>query len=128
MAEGPTTVLIVDDDENNRRICSAFLGHMGYRVLEAADGVSAIAISRAERPQVVLLDIVLPVMDGYEIARRLKMDPATAHIPIIAFTADVLDGALNRAREAGADWFLAKPVELRHIATAVMRALDASLG
>ena len=128
MAGGPATVLVVDDDENNRQICSAFLEHVGYRVLEAADGVSALAIAHAERPQVVLLDIVLPVMDGYEIARRLKADPATAHIPIIVFTAAVLDGARDRAREAGADWFLAKPMELRHVAAAVMRALEASLG
>jgi CheY-like chemotaxis protein len=115
--EGPTgnrpdearKVLIVDDFEDNRAMYAEFLRYSGFEVIEASDGAEAIERATAEAPDVVVMDLSLPVLDGWEATRRLKADARTQHIPVIALTGHALEGHSQGAREAGCDWFLAKP-------------------
>ncbi len=106
--EAPT-ILIVDDFEDNREMYAEFLTYSGYRVLEAANGAEAIAKTQEQMPDLVVMDLSLPVLDGWEATRRLKLDPRTRHIPVLALTGHVLEGHTHGAREAGCDGFLAKP-------------------
>jgi two-component system, cell cycle response regulator DivK len=100
-------VLVVDDDPDARTIYSMFLRAVGCRVHTAADGLAAIAQATAYVPDVIVLDLAMPVMDGWEAAERLKQSAATRHIPIVALTAQ--PGARESARISGCDAFLAKP-------------------
>src|ERR1700677_1367070 len=104
-------ILVVDDIEANVRLLQAKLSAEYYDVLTASDGVTALAIAAEERPDLVLLDVMMPGMDGFEVCRRLKEDPATRHIPVVLVTA--LDGRADRITglEAGADEFLTKPID-----------------
>jgi len=104
-------VLVVDDEERNRRLLAAMLEAEGYTVAEAADGERALELARSNLPDLVLLDIMMPGMDGYEVAQRLKADAATRSIPIVMVTA--LDDRDSRLRglEAGAEEFVTKPVD-----------------
>jgi len=104
-------ILVVDDIEANVRLLQAKLQAEYYHVLTAADGATALAIAAEEKPDLVLLDVMMPGMDGFEVCRRLKDDPATRHIPIVLVTA--LDGRADRITglEAGADEFLTKPID-----------------
>jgi two-component system cell cycle response regulator DivK len=103
------TVLVVDDHEDSRIICGTILQHHGYRFLEAGDGEAAVQLVHAERPDMVLLDISLPVMDGYEVAALLRKGEETAGIPLIALTAQALAEDRDRVLTAGFDAYLAKP-------------------
>jgi two-component system, cell cycle response regulator len=104
-------ILVVDDIEANVRLLEAKLSAEYYQVLTATDGVSALAMAAAERPDIILLDVMMPGMDGFQVCRRLKDDPATRHIPVVLVTA--LDGRTDRIAglEAGADEFLTKPID-----------------
>jgi two-component system cell cycle response regulator len=104
-------ILVVDDIEANVRLLEAKLQAEYYDVLTASDGASAIAIAAREKPDLVLLDVMMPGMDGFEVCRRLKDDPETRHLPIVLVTA--LDGRTDRITglEAGADEFLTKPID-----------------
>jgi two-component system cell cycle response regulator len=104
-------ILVVDDIEANVRLLEAKLSAEYYQVLTATDGVSALAMAAAERPDIILLDVMMPGMDGFQVCRRLKDDPATRHIPVVLVTA--LDGRADRIAglEAGADEFLTKPID-----------------
>ena len=102
-------ILVVEDDPDNRRIVVKVLAVGGYGTLEAADGDSAVALARREHPDAIIMDLALPRVDGWEAARRLKADPGTADIPIIALTAFAMRGDEERAREAGCDAYLSKP-------------------
>ena len=102
-------ILVVEDDPDNRRIVAKTLSVEGYHVVEATDGVQAIAQAHAERPDLVLMDLALPNMDGWEATRRLKSDPATRGIPIVALTAVAMRGDEEQARAAGCDDYLSKP-------------------
>ncbi len=104
-------ILVVDDIEANVRLLEAKLQAEYYDVLSASDGETALAIAAAEKPDLVLLDIMMPGMDGFEVCRRLKDDPSTRHIPVVLVTA--LDGRTDRITglEAGADEFLTKPID-----------------
>jgi signal transduction histidine kinase/CheY-like chemotaxis protein/HAMP domain-containing protein len=113
------TVLVVDDHDLNRELARTLLERRGCRVLMANNGQEGAHVCRAERPDLVLMDLAMPVMDGLTAARQLKADPATSEIPLIAFTALAMAGDEQRAREAGFDGYLTKPLELR--------ALDAAL-
>jgi len=102
-------VLIVDDVEDNRRIYTMFLTAGGFAVQSASDGHEALAKVRALRPDVVVMDFAIPGIDGWQVTRRLKRDPQTRRIPVIALTGHALPGAAQRARQAGCDMFLTKP-------------------
>ncbi|HEY8617604.1 PleD family two-component system response regulator [Phenylobacterium sp.] len=104
-------ILVVDDIEANVRLLEAKLSAEYYRVLTASDGPTALAVAAAEKPDIILLDIMMPGMDGFQVCRRLKDDPETRHIPVVLVTA--LDGRADRVAglESGADEFLTKPID-----------------
>jgi CheY-like chemotaxis protein len=108
-------ILIVDDDLDTLRLVGLMLQHQGYQIIAASSGIQAIALSQAERPDMVLLDIMMPDMDGYEVARKLRSDPLTSPIPIIMFTAKTQVDDKVEGFEAGADDYLTKPTQPREL-------------
>jgi two-component system, cell cycle response regulator DivK len=116
-------ILVVEDYESARLMYSTFLQARGYRVAEARDGVEAVAKARVLKPDAILMDLSLPVMDGWEATRRIKTDAETKEIPVVAITAYVLRKFGERAREAGADGFLSKPAPLQTIYTELERVM-----
>jgi CheY-like chemotaxis protein len=117
------TVLLVEDNEDNLIIYSTILRFGGYRVLEAHDGRAALDAARTMTPNLILMDVSIPYVDGLEVTRRLKADPATRRIPIIALTAHALSADRDRAFEAGCDGYISKPAEPRAILATVRREL-----
>lgn len=118
---GSPTVLIVDDDPSHRDISGTVLRHHGYRVLEADDGERAIQLALDEHPSVILMDVRLPILDGWKATERLKRDPRTAHIPVIVFTAQAMEQDRCRADEVGADSYLSKPCAPKRIVAEIRR-------
>ena len=116
-------VLVVEDTEDNRRIVRDLLTSAGYELLEAADGPSGVAMAASHSPDLILMDIQLPGLDGYEATRRLKSDPATGHIPIIAVTSYALPGDEAKTRAAGCDGYIAKPFSPRQLLAMVRESL-----
>ncbi|HJR11870.1 MAG TPA: response regulator [Rhodanobacteraceae bacterium] len=108
-------ILLVEDNDMNRDMLSRRLGRRGYEVLAAIDGASALAMVRSEAPDVVLMDMSLPVMDGWETTRRMKADEVTAAIPVIALTAHAMADDRERALAAGCDDFDTKPVDIERL-------------
>ena len=108
-------VLLIEDDEMSRDMLSRRLTRRGYEVLTAADGQEGIALARSEAPEIILMDMSLPVLDGWEATRRLKSTPETGSIPIIALTAYAMTGDRERAIEVGCDDYDTKPVELSRL-------------
>lgn len=104
------TVLLVEDNEDNRFIYATALRYAGYEVIEAVSGKQGIEQAREHLPHLILMDISIPDIDGWEATIVLKADPLTRHIPVIAVTAHVLPGDERRSMEAGCDGYLAKPV------------------
>lgn len=119
-------VLVVDDFEDNRAMYAVYLAYSGYDVIEAADGVEAVEVAGSRLPDVVVMDLSLPIMDGWEATRRLKADPRTHHIPIIALTGHALAGHSRDAHDAGCDAFLAKPCLPEMLVEKVQELMDAS--
>ena len=109
------TILVVEDQEDNRQILRDLLGSAGFRMIEAHDGEQALTVARSERPNLILMDIQLPILDGYEATRSIKRDPELKHIPVIAVTSYALSGDEERAREAGCDGYVAKPYSPRDL-------------
>ncbi len=105
----PKKVLVVEDDADNRRIVAKALSVEGYQIVEATDGIQALAQARAEQPDLILMDLALPNMDGWEATRQLKSDPKTRSIPVVALTAVAMRGDEEQARAAGCDDYLPKP-------------------
>ena len=105
-------ILLVEDNEMNRDMLSRRLTRKQYEVLEAVDGGEGVEIARSEAPDLILMDMSLPVMDGWEATRLLKASPETGSIPIIALTAHAMSGDREKAMEAGCDDYDIKPVEL----------------
>jgi two-component system cell cycle response regulator DivK len=105
----PPTVLIVDDFDDNRQMYAEFLGFSGFHVIEASNGLEAVEKTTSALPDIVVMDLSLPVLDGWEATRRLKADPRTRHIPVLALTGHALEGHSKGARAAGCDAFLVKP-------------------
>jgi len=117
------TILLVEDNEDSRIVYSTYLRHCGYTVLEAVDGVEGIRRAKEELPDVILMDISIPLVDGWQATRTLKADPTTRHIPIVALTAHAREADRERAREAGCDGYLSKPAVPRAVAAEVERML-----
>ena len=117
------TILLVEDNYDNRSIYRLILEHAGFQVLEAHDGQTAIDLARAENPALILMDISIPVVDGWEATRILKADAATRTIPIVALTAHALVSDRETAARVGCDGYLAKPVEPRRVLEEVRRHL-----
>ncbi len=107
-----TTILIVEDNEMNRDMLSRRLERKGYNILIAVDGETGIAVARAQAPDLVLMDMSLPVVDGWEATRRMKADDVLKHIPVIALTAHAMANDRDKALEAGCDDYDTKPIEL----------------
>ncbi len=105
-------ILLVEDNEMNRDMLSRRLTRRGYDVLMAENGALAVSMTSAEKPDLILMDMSLPVVDGWEATRRLKADPATAAVPIIALTAHAMESDRQKAMEAGCDDYDSKPVDL----------------
>jgi two-component system cell cycle response regulator DivK len=105
-------ILLVEDNEMNRDMLSRRLQRKGYEVLIAVDGEAGVSAAQTENPDLVLMDMSLPVIDGWEATRRLKGAPETAHVPIIALTAHAMSGDREKALEAGCDDYDTKPIEL----------------
>lgn len=105
-------ILLVEDNEMNRDMLSRRLQRRGYEVVLAVDGPSGVKMAQTESPDLVLMDMSLPVLDGWEATRRLKTDAVTKHIPVIALTAHAMSGDREKALEAGCDDYDTKPVEL----------------
>ena len=116
-------VLIVEDHLELRQMYVQELTLSGFDVIEAANGADAIAHTAERFPDVVLMDLSLPIMDGWEATRRLKVDRRTAHIPIVALTAHDGSGELQRATNAGCDWFVPKPCQPHDLIEEVRRVL-----
>lgn len=114
-------LLLVEDNEDNRVIYSTVLRHLGYEVIEAQDGVEAIELARSARPDLILMDISIPRMDGWQATRVLRADPVTRHIPIIALTAHALTDDRERASEVGFTSYLAKPIEPKLVVAEIRR-------
>ncbi len=103
-------VLVVEDQEDNMQIMNDMLASAGYEVVKAVTGHEGVAMAESHKPDLILMDIMLPGLDGYEATRRIKDDAALRHIPVIAVTSYALDGEESRAEEAGCDAYFSKPV------------------
>lgn len=108
-------VLVVEDTEDNRAIMRDLLASAGYTYLEAVDGEAGVEAAKRIIPDLILMDIQLPVIDGYEATRRIKADPRTCNIPIIAVTSYALSGDEAKAKAAGCDGYVAKPFSPRQL-------------
>jgi two-component system, cell cycle response regulator DivK len=116
-------IMVVEDQEDNRRILRDLLTSADYDLVEAVNGEEALAAMTKGRPDLILMDIQLPVMDGYEATRRIKADPASASIPIIAVTSYALSGDEAKARAAGCDDFVPKPYSPRQLLAKIRKYL-----
>jgi len=102
-------ILVVEDNEDNLQVVCDELEYAGYEVVSAGDGEEAIEKTLAETPDLILMDVSIPIIDGWEVTRRLKADPKTGNIPIIALTAHAMAGDEEKAKAAGCDGYIAKP-------------------
>ncbi len=118
------TILLVEDNEMNRDMLSRRLQRRGYDVIAAVDGEEGVALARAEAPDVVIMDLSLPGIDGWEATRRLKESPETKPIPVLALTAHAMAGDRERALEAGCDDFDTKPIDLPRLLAKVEALLE----
>ncbi|MCZ7638096.1 MAG: response regulator [Verrucomicrobia bacterium] len=118
-------ILLVEDNEMNRDMLSRRLERKGYTVVCALDGQQGLDQARAETPDLILMDMSLPVLDGWEATRRLKTDPALQRIPVIALTAHAMASDEQKAREAGCDDYDTKPIELPRLLSKIQALLEA---
>ena len=116
-------VLVVEDNEMNRDILSRRLSRRGYVVVFAIDGQQGVEMARSERPDIILMDLSLPVMDGWEATRRVKADEAVRNVPVIGLTAHALVGDREKALAAGCDDYDTKPVEFDRLVEKIERLL-----
>ncbi len=117
-------VLVVEDTEDNRRIIRELLTSAGYETIEAVTGEEGVAMAAEHRPDLILMDVQLPVLDGYEATRRIKANPALRHIPVIAVTSYALSGDEEKTRAAGCDAYVAKPFSPRLLLAKVRGFLE----
>ena len=116
-------VLLVEDNEMNRDMLSRRLIRRGFQVVFAMDGQQGVDLARSERPDIILMDMSLPVIDGWEATRRVKADDATRSVPVIGLTAHAMSGDREKAIEAGCDDYDTKPVELDRLVGKIERLL-----
>lgn len=119
-------ILVVEDYDDAREMYVEYLTFTGFRVESATNGLEAIEMTQRLKPDLVLMDLALPKLDGWEATRRLKSDPATARIPVIALTGHALAGHAERAREAGCDSFITKPCVPDELVAEISRVLGIS--
>jgi two-component system cell cycle response regulator DivK len=117
-------ILMIEDTEDNRQILRDLFAATDYELIEAVDGASGLAMASAHKPDLILMDIQLPVLDGYETTRRLKADPALRDIPVIAVTSYALSGDETKARAAGCDAYITKPFSPRALLAMVRKFLS----
>lgn len=110
-----TTILVIEDNETNRDMLSRRLARKGYEVLIAVDGVEGVAMAHEKAPDLILMDMSLPILDGWEATRQLKANAATRTIPVIALTAHAMAGDREKALDAGCDEYETKPVEFQRL-------------
>jgi CheY-like chemotaxis protein len=122
--EPGSLILVVDDYQDAREMYAEYLQYSGFRVAEARNGNEAVAQARSLKPDLILMDLSLPGMDGWEATRVLKADEETRHIPIVALTGHALAGASEGARKAGCDSFVTKPCLPDDLVVEVRRMLD----
>jgi two-component system cell cycle response regulator DivK len=108
-------ILVIEDTEDNRQIVRDLLESAGYELIEALDGIEGVAAAEREQPDLILMDIQLPGIDGYEATRRIRAVPALARVPIIAVTSYALSGDEAKTRAAGCDGYVAKPFSPRQL-------------
>ena len=119
-----TRILVVEDTADNRQILRDLLTSAGFELIEAMDGAAGVAAAVENLPDLILMDIQLPLLDGYEATRRIKAHAATARIPVIAVTSYALSGDEEKARAAGCDGYVAKPFSPRQLLATVRTFLD----
>jgi two-component system sensor histidine kinase EvgS len=124
LAFSPAVILVVDDIDNNRALLAAYSSGTGLKLLEAVDGKEAVELAASARPDAVLMDIRMPIMDGFEATRRMKSNPALRDIPVIALTASGMKEDEERIRQTGFDGFLMKPVKRADLLQELARFLD----
>jgi two-component system, cell cycle response regulator DivK len=116
-------ILVIEDTEDNRQIIRDLLTSFDYELIEAADGAEGVAMAQKHHPDLILMDIQLPVVDGYEATRQIRAIPELARVPIIAVTSYALSGDDAKAREAGCDGYVAKPFSPRQLLAKVREFL-----
>jgi len=121
-------ILVVEDNVFNRDLIQRFLEPEGFEVVVAHDGADGLARAVADKPDLVLMDMSLPVVDGWEATRRMKADPATARIPVIALTAHAMLGDREKALDAGCDYYDTKPIDIERLLTKIRALLSARQG
>ena len=119
-------ILLVEDNAMNRNMLSRWLERRGYQVMLAVDGQSGVEMAQAQAPDLILMDMSLPVLDGWEATRRLKADAAVRRIPVIALTAHAMSGDREKATEAGCDDYDTKPVEMPRLLGKIEALLNGS--
>jgi two-component system cell cycle response regulator DivK len=119
----PKKILVVEDTEDNRQILRDLLGMAGYDMVEAHDGAQGVVMAAEHKPDLILMDIQMPVMDGYEATRRIKAIPELKAIPIVAVTSYALSGDEQKTRDAGCDAYIAKPYSPRQMLAKVREIL-----
>ena len=117
-------ILVVEDTLDNRQILSDLLTAAGYQMIEALDGESGVSLAATRRPDLILMDVQLPKIDGYEATRRIRANPQTSHIPVIAVTSYALSGEEAKAATAGCNGYVSKPFSPRILLDLVRHHLD----
>jgi len=120
-------VLVVDDYPDAREMYTEYLEYTGFEVVQASNGMEALKQAVERKPDIILMDLSLPVMDGWEATRRLKADQRTAHIPVVALTGHALAGISEGAKQAGCDAFVTKPCLPEDLVKEIRKVLEGSL-
>ena len=115
----PKTILIVEDEPRNMKLLHDLLQRFGYEIIEASDGEQGVKIAGEKIPDLILMDIMMPKMDGLEATRIIKADEKTKHIPIIALTSYAMKGDKEKTIEAGCDGYIAKPIDIKEVLKAI---------